>query len=45
MLTATAKTVQHVYVLKFFQGVAEGSTFVGAVSPTWAGAVRSWEFS
>lgn len=32
MLTACAKTVQHVYVIKFFQGVAEGSTFVGAVS-------------
>ncbi|GAA5825688.1 hypothetical protein JCM11251_000337 [Rhodosporidiobolus azoricus] len=29
-LTACAKNVKHLYVIKFFQGMAEASTFVGA---------------
>ncbi|CAK5277647.1 unnamed protein product [Mycena citricolor] len=30
MLTAAAKNVRHLYVIRFFQGMAEASTFVGA---------------
>ena len=32
MLTAAATNVRHLYVIRFFQGMAEASTFVGAVS-------------
>ncbi|KAJ7109491.1 MFS general substrate transporter [Mycena epipterygia] len=30
MVTAAARTTQHLYVIRFFQGMAEASTFVGA---------------
>ncbi|KAJ7774940.1 MFS general substrate transporter [Mycena metata] len=30
MVTAAATRVQHLYVIRFFQGIAEASTFVGA---------------
>ncbi|KAJ7125450.1 MFS general substrate transporter [Mycena crocata] len=30
MVTAAATTVRHLYVIRFFQGMAEASTFVGA---------------
>ncbi|KAJ7097841.1 MFS general substrate transporter [Mycena belliarum] len=32
MVTAAATSVRHLYVIRFFQGVAEASTFVGAVT-------------
>jgi ACS family pantothenate transporter-like MFS transporter len=32
MVTAAATNVRHLYVIRFFQGMAEASTFVGAVS-------------
>jgi hypothetical protein len=31
MVTAAATSVRHLYVIRFFQGMAEASTFVGAV--------------
>jgi hypothetical protein len=40
MVTAAATNVRHLYVIRFFQGMAEASTFVGAVSQAFCDNVQ-----